>query len=232
MQNHPQDRELLQVVYDGLKYLSTEWQQDIDDSLLRITSPILRTLLIDGKLKLAADTVQLRTRIMAPSIYKTLPISELKSYSYWQCGGAKHRGTMVMASGMKNYAMTAEEMKAEFEKMKPTIGKSFPVKIDQFLKQISFVVEGVTISRSTVIKYVCNKLGGTHYDSSRDYGNEEIEAQFVLLDKIRKQIALADKNAIYFELLSIGQRIVNSRDIRHLQRRLKNILGAPQIIHA
>lgn len=226
------DRELLQLTLDDLNYLSDEWHQEVDDSLLRITSPILRNLLIYDRLKLTADSLQHRIRIMAPAIYKAVPEEELLAYSYWQCGGAKHKGTWVMASGMKNSAMSPEEIKANYGRTKSVIGKSFPVKLASYLKQTSFVVQGTKIPRSTVIKYVCNKLGGTHYDTSRDHGNDEIEAQFSLLDKVKSQIVVADKNAIYFELLSIGQRISNSRDVRQLRKRLKNELGGPRIIYA
>jgi hypothetical protein len=199
---------------------------------LRITSPILRTLLVEEKLKLAADMVQLRIRIMSPSIHKALSSDDLLQWSFWQCGGAKFQGTVVAATGMKNTAMSSSEMKSYMEKTSPVLGKSFPVKLSQFLKQPSFVVEGTLIQRSTVIKYVCNKLGGNHYDPSRDYGAEEIESQFKLLDKVRKQISLANKNSIYFEILSIGQRVANSRDIRHLRKKLNNILAAPEVIRA
>lgn len=226
------DRELLQVTLDDLNYLAKEWRQDIDDSLLRITSPIPRNLLIYENLKKAATSVNQRVRIMTPAIYKVISEEQLEAYSYWQCGGANHRGMMVMASGMQNRALSPAEIKENYERTKPVIGKSYPIKLDSYLKQTSFVVEGNRIPRSTVIKYVCNKLGGTHYDSSRDHGREAIEKQFVLLDKIRSQIAVADKNAIYFELLSIGQRLNNSRDVRHLRKHLANLLSRPGVIHA
>lgn len=226
------DRDLLQVTLDDLNYLATEWKQDIDDSLLRITSPILRNLLIYDNLKKAATDVGQRIRIMTPAIYKVISEDDLRDYVYWQCGGAVHKGMMVMASGMKNRAISPEEIKSNYEREKNVIGKSYPIKLESYLKQPSFVVDGEIIPRATVIKYVCNKLGGTHYDPSRDHGREVIESQFVLLDKIREQIYIADKNAIFFELLSIGQRVINSRDVRHLKKQLINTLNTPPVIHA
>ena len=40
----------------------------------------------------------------------------------------------------------------------------------------------------------------------------------------------ADKNAIYYELLGIGQRVVNSRDIRALRKHLKLVMTVPAVI--
>jgi len=64
---------------------------------------------------------------------------------------------------MVNRALSEKEIKANYERDKKVIGKSHPVKLGIFLRQPSFVVDGVLIYRDEVIKYVSNKLGGAHY---------------------------------------------------------------------
>jgi hypothetical protein len=68
------------------------------------------------------------------------------------------------------------------------------------------------VRRHLVIKYVANKLGGIHLDPKRDLKKDE-EVGFSLLDQIADTYQVAGKQAIYFELLSIGQSISASPDV-------------------
>jgi hypothetical protein len=232
---HRMDIELARIVLEDIEYLSHEWNQDIDDASLRRSSPILRSLLIEGQLGIVAHACGRNLRIMAPAINRVLTENELKQFVYWQAGGAKHKGMEIEAASMVNRALSEQEIKANYERDKIVIGKSYPVKLGAFLRQPSFVVEGVLINREEVIKYVSNKLGGAHYDESRSTTAKPeptLEDKYVLLDKLRTGTYVAEKNAIYYELLSIGQRLVNSRDIQHLRKQLQTATNRPRIIYA
>lgn len=228
------DIELARLVADDLDYLFKEWNQDIDDASLRRSSPVLRAFLVEGLLGRAAHQANREIRVMAPAIDRVVTEAELRECTFFQAGGAKYKGMIVQSMSMVPRAKTAAEIKASYERSKKVIGKSYPVKIGAYLKQTSFVVNGVRINREEVIKYVANKLGGAHYDSSRaaQKGNEEVslEQKYALLDEVRTGIAMADKNAVYYELLSIGQRVVNSRDIRGLRKHLNQVLSVPPLI--
>lgn len=228
------DLDLARLVAEDLDYLFNEWNQDIDDASLRRSSPVLRALLVEGLLARAAHQVNRDIRIMAPAIGRVVTKPELRECSFFQAGGAKYKGMMVQSMSMVPRAKTPEEIKASYERSKDVVGKSYPVKIGVFLKQISFVVKGVLINREEVIKYVANKLGGAHYDSSRttptDTNQVSLEQKYGLLDEVRNGMITAEKNAVYYELLSIGQRVVNSRDIRHLRKQLAQALSVPPVI--
>jgi hypothetical protein len=229
------DLELARIVAEDIDFLTREWKQDIDDASLRRASPILRSLLVEGKLGKVAHDCGRSLQIMAPAINKVLTEAELKEKVYFQAGGAKYRGLEVQTMSMVNRALSEKEIKANYECDKKVIGKSYPVKLGAFLRQPSFVVDGVLIHREEVIKYVSNKLGGAHYDNTRKTGAKgeaALEGKYALLDKIRSGTSVADKNAIYYELLSIGQRVVNSRDVRHLQKQLQTLISRPGIIYA
>lgn len=228
------DVQLARLVAEDLDYLFKEWNQDIDDASLRRSSPILRALLVEGLLGRAARQINREIRVMAPAIGRVVSEAELRECTFFQAGGAKYKGTMVQSMSLMSRAKTPAEMKASYERSKDVIGKSYPVKMGVFLKQASFVVRGVLINREEVIKYVANKLGGAHYDSSRaapkDGGDVSLEQKYALLDEVRAGMSTADKNAIYYELLSIGQRVVNSRDIRVLRKHLVQVLSVPPVI--
>jgi hypothetical protein len=230
------DIELARLVSEDLEFLFNEWNQDIDDASLRRSSPVLRSLLVEGQLGNISHQAGKEIRILAPAICRLITEAELKHKNYYQAGGAKYKGMQVQSTSMVNRALSPEEIKADYERTKDVMGKSYPVKLSVFLKQTSFVVDGVLINREEVIKYVANKLGGAHYDSARlnstPKGGPSLEDKYALLDKARVEIQVAGKNAIYYELLSIGQRIVNSRDVRHLKRHLQQIINRPGVIHA
>lgn len=229
------DIELAQIVAEDIDYLSREWNQDIDDPSLRRASPILRSLLVEGQLAKVAHACGRNLRIMTPAINRVLTETELKQSVYWQAGGAKYKGMEIQATSIVNRALSAQEIKAKYERDKKLIGKSYPVKLGTFLRQPSFVVEGILINREEVIKYVANKLGGAHYDESRSTTTKHaptLEDKYALLDKLRAGTYVAEKNAIYYELLSIGQRVVNSRDIQHLRKQLQTAINRPGVIYA
>lgn len=90
--------------------------------------------------------------------------------------------------------------------------------LKKFLDAPSLIVDGQPVSRRTVIKYVANALGGAHYDETRKPNKAE-DQLFSRLDKIAAEYKIMDKNIIYFELLSYGQALCQSKDIRQFMRR-------------
>jgi len=81
-----------------------------------------------------------------------------------------------------------------------------------FIESPCMVILGALVPRRVLIKYVCNKLGGAHFDTKRDYTPEG--TLFRRLDYVGDKITLVDKRIVYFELLSIGQTLARADDIR------------------
>jgi hypothetical protein len=50
------------------------------------------------------------------------------------------------------------------------------LKPDAFLKQKVFFYNGIFATREDVIKYVANKMGGSHFDKNRDNVNASLDA--------------------------------------------------------
>jgi hypothetical protein len=72
----------------------------------------------------------------------------------------------------------------------------------------AIVSRGERLSRRNVVKYVTNRLGGKHFDSKR----KASEQPYVLLDHVMKSFEILERRAVYFELLSIGQSVAESKD--------------------
>ena len=229
------DLELARVIGEDLNYMFTEWNQDISEASLRRSSPILRYLLVENKLHQIASDLGIDLRILAPDFHLTLNLETLKKYRYWQAGGARYNGTQIQLVGMLDGAMTdAEIANRAYEAGRAM--KSYPAKAKVFLRQPSFVVQGVVINREEVIKYVVNKLGGAHYDGERkpSAGHDlSLDDKYILLDQVRAgKFMTGGKDAIYHELLSIGQSVVNSRDVLAIRKKLKGYISSPSVVGA
>jgi hypothetical protein len=220
------DIDLIKTVSEDLDYLSEEWTQDIDDASLRRTSPVLRSLLIDNQLMKVADMLNEEIKIMAPFISKYDHYLNDQSIVFYQAGGAKYKGIEIKFLKQLNRAKLPEEIKADYEREKSLIGQIYSVKLSLFMKQISFMINGLKINREEVIKYIANKRGGAHYDGSRktdlNGSKGELEKKYLLLDDVYNSKFTADKNAVYYELLSIGQRLIESNDVQRIRQILMN----------
>lgn len=220
------DNELIKIVFEDLHYLMDEWTQDIDDASLRRASPVLRSLLIDHQLMKVANMLNEKVNVLLPLISKYDNDFNDPSLVYYQAGGAKYKGIEVQSLVRLNRIKSQEDIKEEFEKQKKYYGQNYSIKLTKFMKQASFVINGIKINREEVVKYIANKRGGVHFDSSRKTdksgSGKSLENKFILLDGIHNGTIVANKNAVYYELLSIGQRLVGSLDIQRIYKILKN----------
>lgn len=91
--------------------------------------------------------------------------------------------------------------------------------LHEFVEATCVVAEGQLISRRTLINYVANALGGAHYNTKRD--RKKTGKDFSVLDRAAQNFEFEDKNLVYFELLAIGQAIVNSRDVEMLCQKVE-----------
>lgn len=208
---------IIEVVVSDLKFLLEEWDDSVDDHSLRRSSPVLRRLLVHNDLQKAwldlgmEKEPQIKVSTLS-SILQSIPKEKI---TFASAGGAKYKGMELRGALMANYAMSPEEIKQNYSQGIPEeiLG------LRAFINAPTVVINGQEISRRTVIKFIANKLGGDHFDQKRN-GDAE-ETQFSLLDQAASQIKLADKNAIYFELLSAGQALINADDIRIFMEKSK-----------
>ena len=202
--------ELVEIVSSDLIYLRDQWDQSIEDHSLRRASPILRRLLVAEEMQRAWKAAgfekqpQITASILSPGL-----LSSGSKVRFASAGGALYGGMEIRGLFVYGEALSAEQMKARAL-------SGFPettVPLVDFVAAPCLIVQGVKVSRRVLIKFVANKLGGAHHDAKR---NEKVEGSlFRLLDAvIQERIKIANKDAVYFELLSIGQALVRSPDIQ------------------
>jgi len=203
------DKQMLQVVIDDLKYLTKTWDQSIDDASLRRASPILRRFIHEGDLDHAWQTVGCTGTLSfdATNLDFFLQGHVLNRIKFATAGGAMYQGIQVIGAFFIDGIMNEEEIKSRHNTLKDGPFKATFEAIP-FKHSPCVVIDGQIISRVSVIKYVANKLGGSHFDTSRK-GRKDDEI-FARLDRAYDNVQIAGKNYIYHELLSIGQAIVQS----------------------
>jgi len=141
-----------------------------------------------------------------------------KSVFFAQAGGAHHKGVQV---GPVRMGYGDVPKKLVMGTGKPT---KKPLFLSDFLASTCIIVNGIEISRHDLILYIANTLGGIHLDWDRGFTkSERLKAKFEGLDVHYKTGETANKESIYYELLSIGQNLANSRDISKLIKHIKTV---------
>jgi len=190
------DKELLTTVFEDLEYITEEWnKQDVSDANLRRSSSTLRRLIIYGDLFKAARLFGMKE---LRALTSNEEYSSLSGSIFHQAGGGKHNETQIKSFSIYDKKLTPEEIQLLYKTNKQK--KSKLINLHKFMKRPSFTIQGTEINREEVIKYVCNKLGGAHYDTTRKKDDEK-EKKYSLLDEHANSKKLMGKKAVYFELL-------------------------------
>jgi len=216
------------VIVEDLDFIETEWRGSLSDAAIRRSSAVLRHLLVDQNLHRAAGAFKMKLRILVPeaSFLEHVPFIDSTAF-YWPGGTAYDIGHTKSFMTLRR-ALAAPEVKLLYDTLNAVEDSLRPLPIDQFLRHLSFCIGGVVATKRDVIKYVCNKCGGTHLDERREIPASKADAKdekvYVLLDDTRKTLKLADRDPVLLEMLCIGQSVVRSKDVQTLRSRLKQLI--------
>lgn len=214
--------DLLPTVREDLLHLSRDFSQPIDEGALRRSSPVLRRFIADGELQRAWKAAGFAREPVLEGfdldayltgIDRNLVVSS-------SAGGATVDGRIIGPTLVGRFTSTDEEYARRYAQIISASFRKFT--LSEFSSSSALVTEGTTITRRQVVKYISNKLGGTHHDTKRDLKEDGLS--FTALDYVTKgrPIQIADKTPVYFELLAIGQAFGKSKD---LQRLVESIQG-------
>ena len=202
--------DIVENTLSDLTHLAGELHERVDDHSLRRSSAILRRLLVDDELGQAwrADGRERQPIIRAATLTSLLSRVPQRRVVMAAAAGAHYEGLAMMGIAELNYKLSADEVKSLHGDGLPLVD----LPLQSYLASATMIVAGHAISRRLLVKYVANKLGGAHHDPKRRPDKEA--KPYELLDQVRERYQLGVKNAVYFELLAVGQAIVNSPSIR------------------
>ena len=209
-------QEFLEVVYEDLEYLNKAWGNDVSDDTLRRDSAVLRRLLIYKDLKKAWKFVGFEGQpmIKAPSLKKLIPY--YPNIIFAQAGGAIFKGLEARQAVIHNLPM--------LDLFSLGAPEDDDLNVDKFIKSPCIIIGSIPITRDKLIRYVSNKLGSAHFDPSRT-------REYALIEGIQRRFIIVNKFSIYYELLSVGQALSHSSDIKKLKEAIsQEIKNAKKVI--
>jgi hypothetical protein len=150
-------------------------------------------------------------------------------------GGAVGGLSIGNAKFMPGRALSAEEVKALYEREKNDMAYNFS--LSEYKDSCAVHMEGRKITRKQLVQYIANKKGGAHLDPQRKKDEEAYSAlDKAIADPVifggqpaqNGQPELPGKNAVYLELLSIGQFLTQSPDTKRFIEAAGAYLKTPQ----
>lgn len=182
---------------------------EIDEGRLKDASNRLRRLLTDEKtLQRYRKAIGLRGEPHM-SYY---PVFAGPSTVFAQSAGATKGGAQVMGLTIHNEALSAEQIRLSFEKQRTIMNGGVTAPMSKWLSSPCMLVRGTRVTRSDVIRYMANKLGGVHLDHRR---NEQKDRAYLALDAA-KTLGSLGLDSRYVEFLSITQQLLASPGVAEL----------------
>jgi len=209
-------KELIEGVADDLRLLHEDWGDAADDHTLRRGSTLLRRLLVDAQLQRAwkGAGFEKEPEIEGGTLKEILKIVPVQEIALASVGGAKYEGGEIRGL----MSLNNELGNAEAYEMAQAALATEKLGLRGWTEGACMVVQGIPVPRRVLVKFISNKLGGAHFDASRGASLEE--RQFALLDEVRERLRLMGKDAVYFELLSVGQTLAASMDVQRFLERV------------
>lgn len=224
--------ELQRVVLDDLRHMLGTWQGTIEDASLRRESTILRRLLHEDDLGRAWRDAGFskEPEIYAPYVEPTIARYGPSRLKFLCAGGGSSNGLTLQSAFFVDGVRDVDDL----DLLEDAGGKMplRPFRLSRYLNSASIVTAGVVVSRRQLVLYVANKVGGAHLDQRRP---EALRVERAL-DGVRgpdtarltgrtTSATLANKDAVLFELLSIGYCVTRSADVEGLMTALAKNLG-------
>lgn len=190
------------MVRSDLAWLVREFEHGTRDrDEIRRSSAVVRRLLVDGSLQQGRKAARAdgQARMSVYPLSQALDLSNLADVRLFAAAGCQieQRFFGPLSLGPQHLAMPS-----------PAQVQFLP--LPKFMKAPCMVANGTAITRNQVIKYVANKLGGVHFDASRQRKGDEYIEQLEALDGflIVKPVSVVD-----LTLLSVIQAMISSESV-------------------
>jgi len=100
-----------------------------------------------------------------------------------------------------------------------------PDYVDRYLSAPGAVRRGELISRRDIIEYFRNYMGGSHHDFATGKPHAR-NAKYELIAELEQMLRADVRDGLHFEILSIGQAVARSDDMRRLAARIRQDIAS------
>jgi len=193
---------LVDVVKSDLEWLVREFEDGSRErDELRRASAVVRRLLVDGSLQQARKMAgaQGQPKMDVYPLSQALDLTHLADVELVVAAGCRIERRLLgpFSMGPQHFSMPS-----------PPVVDSLP--LPQFMGSPCLVAKGQFVSRNQVVKYIANKLGGVHYDTSRLRKSDEYIQQLQALDGY---MVVKPISAVDLTLLAIIQAMISSESV-------------------
>lgn len=234
MESKEQTNDFLWTVKDDIEFLSKMNFASPSRSSVRVSASILRRLLVDEMYPAAWQFSGLTSRptVEAFDLGSAVARIESRHIHYAYAGGAptegaQHTGYILLA--IPKEEVDAANAEAQVQKIRSLL--SLPKRkvfiIDDFCSSPSVICGNDAVSRSGIIRYVANKLGGVHWDNARGAWTDPVAGRQRLLDE--NHMMVGRLSAPLYEAVSIAYDLSTSNDAKRLCQQINEIAPEPQL---
>jgi hypothetical protein len=220
VQLQPQERELVAITLDDLRHIARETSPDCDDHQLRRVSVPLRRLLMEDHLVRSWKLLQLQPK--SPTIIAPRLRTDGFGPDDFAVAGGGDAGGAAVSNFSHRYrpalALSPVEVRAKLADLEHAFSLS------EYKQSCAVYAGGQKVSRHQLVLYVANKKGGAHLDHRRKKDDQAYSALDAAIESGR-WFGPSKKNTVYLELLSIGQHLTSSADIRRFMDEAPRVLG-------
>jgi len=195
--------------------LIKHFSHENDDEKIREGSLALRRLLVDRNLQQAASQLDCSLQISVPDNYPRADHPAFKNCDMWYGGTAQNKGMTV--AGM----VFSTDLKSENPPIPNPEGAKRKIKLNAYLSLPSIASNGIVCTNEDVIKYIANKRGGVHFDSTRKGKRKDKN----LAMDASGVFQIAEKESVFLCLLGIGQKIRTNTGIKKLRSKIAPLLA-------
>lgn len=208
--------DLLTSVLDDLNSLREGGSDSTEPAAFKLTSQLIYRLLIVGNLQRGQTLLRMpgSPQIKTLSLHQAYILDPGRNYAFALAGGAVINGTLMAGIGVLKDGMNLTP---------PTVPKIATIPLATYLESPGVVINGVSVSRRALIKWVATKLEDPDFDFLADESHEG--RLQLLLDSEGSRHRINDIPLAYFELLSIGQTLITSPNVIRLGRRIEKFLN-------
>jgi hypothetical protein len=208
-------RAQFRIVAEDLEHLRDEWLLAPRNDVIRRGSVVLRRLLAEGVLQRAWKEFGFSREpsITAPRLESLIEIHKGNIVSA-SAGGARDNGIEVACSMSFRNAPAQDD---------GAFAPEYAFRLKEFTESASIVVADHVLRRREVIKYFAHLEGGAHLRLSARVRRDE-EDLVRTIEGWVDRVHLLERDALYFELLSIGQSIARAEDVHRLLATIRSEL--------
>ena len=208
--------DLLKEVLADLNSLKETGSNSAEPASLKSVSQLVYRLLIAGNLQRTQTSLRMpgSPQIKTCSLHQAYLNDSGRNYAFAFSGGAVIGGNRMAGIGIPKDGVNLTP---------PSVPKVATIPLATFLESPGIVINGVPVSRRGLIRYAATKLDDPEFDFIADESHEG--RLQLLMDSEGARHRLDDTPLAYFELLSIGQAIINSPNVIRLTRRIEKFLN-------